>query len=306
MLRLDPGNVVTLNNLGNTEQGIGGALWSAGHIRESIPHYLKSITETEQAIPGGSGFAMVTCYFITFTAYQQAQAGDFAGAEATLAVATPIWTKLYKTEPADSIEPTIADASAKIGEGGLALERGDAAGARRLILQQLERVQPLKPKSGLQEFQKYATLFFADTIAGQAAYQLGDYAGAERALRGGIEAREKWPTESTSDHRDRANLSIWLALALARQGHAAQALQAISPVIKFQRELASRNHGDRWQPVELASALYVQALADKTHSAQNLREAESLLDGVPAAMRDMRVVRQWRDGVHAAMARSAG
>jgi hypothetical protein len=306
MLRLDPGNVVTLNNLGNAEQGIGGALWSAGRIRESIPHYLRSVTETVRAIPGGSGFAMVACYFSTYTAYLQAQAGDAAGAEATLAATTPIWTKLYKTEPPDSIEPTIADASAKIGGGGLALERGDAAGAHRLILQQLERLEPLKPKSGLQEFQRFTTIYFADTIAGQAAYLLGDYPGAERALRGAIKARENWPTESTADRRDRATTSVWLALSLARQGHSADALQVLGPVIKYQRELANRNHGDRWQPVELASALYVQALADKTRSAANLRESASLLDAVPAEMRAMRAVRQWRNAVRAEMARSTG
>jgi hypothetical protein len=83
-------------------------------------------------------------------------------------------------------------------------------------------------------------------------------------------------------------------------------MKVIQPVIKFQRELAARNHGDRWQPVELASALYVQALADKTHSAENLREAAALLDGAPAEMRSMRMVRQWRDGIRKAMDRSLG
>jgi tetratricopeptide (TPR) repeat protein len=306
MLRLDPGNVVTLNNLGVTHQGIAGALWSAGRVRESIPYYQKSIADTEQAIPGGSGFAMIACWFASFTSFQQAQIGDFTGAESTLAAAVPIWQQLYKTEGANSMEPALAEATDHIGRGALALERGDPATARRLAAQEAGRVQALEPKSGVQGFQKFATLWFAHSVAGQAAYLLGDFPGAEQEMRAGIEAREKWPAESTADRRDRANLSIWLALSLARQGHSAEALQAIAPVIKFQRELAGRNHGDRWQPVELASALYVQALADKTHSAENLREAAALLDAVPPAMHDMRVVRQWRDGVRAATARSAG
>ena len=170
MLRLDPGNVVTLNNLGVTHQGIAGALWSAGRVRESIPYYRKSIIDTAQAIPGGSGFAMVACYFASQTAFQQAQTGDFAGAENTLATAVPIWQKLYKTEGTDSMEPALAEATDHIGRGALALERGDAATGRRLASQEAERVQALEPKSGVQGFQKYATLWWAHSVAGQAAY----------------------------------------------------------------------------------------------------------------------------------------
>ena len=162
-------------------------------------------------------------------------------------------------------------------------------------------MQALKPEPGNQQFQKFVILNWTYNFAGQAEYQLGDFAAAEHSIRLGIEARQKWPAQSTADHRDLANLSIWLGLALARQGHSAEAIKVIQPVLKFQRELASRNHGDRWQPVELASALYVQALADKSHSAGNLREAATLLDAVPAEMRSMRMVRQWRDGVRKAM-----
>jgi tetratricopeptide (TPR) repeat protein len=165
----------------------------------------------------------------------------------------------------------------------------------------IQRIEALKPEPGNQEFQKFVTLNWAYNFAGQAEYQLGDFAAAEHSIQLGIDARQKWPAQSTSDQRDLANLQTWLALALARQGHSAEALKVLQPILKFQRELAARNHGDRWQPVELASALYVHALADKTHSAEHLREAAALLDAVPAEMRAMRMVRWWRDGVRKAM-----
>ena len=96
----------------------------------------------------------------------------------------------------------------------------------------------------------------------QAAYALGDYPGAERAARDALAARARWPVQNDQERRDQAEASIGLALALARQGRGAQALEVIDPVVKLHRELAARNHGDQWQHVELASALYVQALCD--------------------------------------------
>jgi len=74
----------------------------------------------------------------------------------------------------------------------------------------------------------------------------------------------------------------------------------IGPVVKFHRALAAKNHGDRWQPVEPASALFAQALTDKTQSAALLREASALLDAAPANLRALHDVRQWRERIREA------
>ena len=152
----------------------------------------------------------------------------------------------------------------------------------------------------MQEFEKAVSLFATFSIAGQAQYLLGDFAATERAMRDSIAARNTWPSQSLGDQRDKASLSTWLALALVRQGRRADAAQIIDPVVKFELELAHNNHGDRWVPVDLASALYVQALAEKQDSVGLLRQAASLLDGVPPAMQAMRDVRQWRDRIREA------
>jgi len=70
-------------------------------------------------------------------------------------------------------------------------------------------------------------------------------------------------------------------------------------VVKFHRELAARNHGDEFQHVEFASALYAQALADKRVRPALLKEADALISGLPAQMRDLRSVRLWRDRIRA-------
>ena len=90
-------------------------------------------------------------------------------------------------------------------------------------------------------------------------------------------------------------VSTWLAMSLAREGKISEAAQTIGPVVKFQRELAARNHGDKWQPLELAAALYVQSLTDKNKSAALLREAAGLVDGLPPTLRTLHDVRIWRD-----------
>ena len=54
-------------------------------------------------------------------------------------------------------------------------------------------------------------------------------------------------------------------------------------------------HGDKWQPLEFAGALYVQSLTDKNKSAALLREAAGLVDGLPPTLRALHDVRLWRD-----------
>ena len=107
-------------------------------------------------------------------------------------------------------------------------------------------------------------------------------------------------------------MATLLAMALAREGRAADAQHVITPVVKFHRELAARNHGDEFQHVEFASALYAQALADKHARPALLKEADALIAGLPAQMRDLRSVRLWRDRIReelhgrtAALARGA-
>lgn len=89
----------------------------------------------------------------------------------------------------------------------------------------------------------------------------------------------------------------WLALAQVRQGHTSEAAQTIAPVVKFQRELTARNRSDRWQPKELAAALYVQALTAPANRAALLHEAAALIDGLVPEVRATREVRQWRTWV---------
>jgi hypothetical protein len=129
---------------------------------------------------------------------------------------------------------------------------------------------------------------------------MGDYAAAESAERLAVESRKKYLTDAVGDRRDVAVKSTWLAMALARTGKLLEAAQVIAPAVQFERELAAKNHGDQWVPVELGGALYAEALADKKQSAALLREAARLLDGTAPTVRDTHDVRLWREWIRQA------
>jgi hypothetical protein len=152
---------------------------------------------------------------------------------------------------------------------------------------------------GFQEVQKIVTIYLAAHVAGQADYLLGDFAGTERAERIAVERRHQFQDQQVGDRRDIGIKSTWLAMAIARQGRADEAAKLIAPVIKYDRELMARNHGDQTLPVELAGALYVQALCDRAHSAALLHEAGALIDGIPAELRATTDIRQWRERIAA-------
>ena len=93
-------------------------------------------------------------------------------------------------------------------------------------------------------------------------------------------------------------MTTWLALAQLRQGRTPEAAATIAPVVKLYRELAPRNHGDVWLPLELASALYAQALTDPKQRAALLKESAALVDGLAPVLRPLREVQQWRERIH--------
>jgi hypothetical protein len=100
-----------------------------------------------------------------------------------------------------------------------------------------------------------------------------------------------------ANQRDGAEISTWLAMALARQGKLPQAAKVIDPVVTFEQSLLARNHGDVWVPYELARALYAQALAEPKQRDVALKRAAALLSGLAPQLQRLHDVRQWRQRV---------
>jgi hypothetical protein len=70
--------------------------------------------------------------------------------------------------------------------------------------------------------------------------------------------------------------------------------------VKLQRDLAARNRGDQQQRIELASALYVQALTDPGRRTALLQESQRLLQSLPAPVRGLNSTRLWAQLVRGA------
>ena len=104
----------------------------------------------------------------------------------------------------------------------VALVTADPATARRVGRECINRMSSFVPHGSTQEFFRNAGLFYQGDSVGQAEYMLGDFAASEHTLREALDARKGWPTNNNSDRREQAEVSTWLAMALARQGRLAE------------------------------------------------------------------------------------
>ena len=293
LLKLDPNNVTSLNNMAVAEGQVQYVLWSAGRLRDSVPYNQKQVDYARGASVGGSGFVVNATGTMAYVTYFQAALGDGVGASTTVGTAATLVAKLRQSEPSGSPALAIADGWLKIAEVYAAFERDDLAATQRIVTEVVRGLETVAPHGELQ-FWKNLELFFAQEIGGRAAYLAGDFAAAEHFEANAAQARKAAGAESVGDRRFLGQAVTWLALAQAGQGHSSEAAQTIAPTVKFQRELAARNRGDRWQPQELAAALYVQALTDPGQREALLREAARLIDGLVPEVAATRQARQWR------------
>jgi hypothetical protein len=137
-------------------------------------------------------------------------------------------------------------------------------------------------------------LFYAANVAGHIEYRLGAFGASEQSERIALTARTSVANDSIPDQRDLGEISTWLAMAVARQGHTSEAAAIIRPVVERQRALARRDKGNVWLPLELASALYAQSLADPAHRAALLQEAQAQLRQLPPSLQWLHDTRMWR------------
>ncbi len=295
LLGLDPRNTVSANNLGVAHGNIADALWRAGQLKEAIPYYVKAVDDLTHAEAGGAGFTILYSYNAAIAATRAAQLGDDAAATAIVAAIGPHLEKLRQSEPGGSISVEIVDAVQKIPTAFIAYLTDDLRHAARLSGETIAALLAVTAHGDFQKNQQDITLWVTAHIAGRTHYRLGDFAAAEKAERMALERRRPWATDQVPDQRDLAEFSTWLAMAVARQGRTAEAAQLIAPVVKYQRELAKRNHGDVWLPLELASALYAESLTDPHRNAELLREAATLLGTLPPALQSQREVHLWRE-----------
>jgi hypothetical protein len=300
LLNLDPKSIASLTNLGEQLLATGDAYATLGQLHAAIPFYTQAFDLLARTSVGGGGPALLYAYFLGAYADNESQFGEFAAAAATL-VRFEAVRGAIKNEAKSSIVPQLVDGLAKYGESAVALRRDDLETAQRVAAEGVSETQATKAEPGFEQLQKNVTLYSNANILGHAEYRLGHYAAAEAAERIAIEARRKYQDQAVADKRDIAEKSTWLAMALIKEDKIAEAAEIINPVVKFHRELVARNHGDQFEPTELAAALYAQALTDKVHRTALLQEATQLIDSVATETRNQHDVRQMRERIQQAL-----
>jgi hypothetical protein len=300
LLKLDPNNVTSLNNLAVAEGQLADALWSAGRLRESMPYRLKQLDAQRRAAAGGAQFVETYSGALVGVVFTQASLGDAAAATSTLAAGKPQLAQWLRNEPASSAVVVLSYAGYAIAEAFAAYERDDYAAAGRAASGAVRSLQAMTPQGEQAKFIKQIIAQFAYDTEARAEYFGGEFAAAERSETAAAAERKAAGVDSNGDHQRLDEILTWLALAQGRQGHMSEAARTIAPVIEFERQLATRNHGDRWQPQALASALYVQALTDPARRGALLGEAQRLLDGLAPEVRATRDAQLWRQWVRQA------
>jgi len=306
LLDFDPNSTVSMNNMSGALQQMSATLWALGRLQDAVPYAVKAAEGYAHATIGGSSYYIIHGYNVAQTAYRQAVSGDVAGAAATIASGESYLADLKRREPPGSVAVTIVNATQKIATAELAYERDDFSAARHIIDGAIQELDAIHARGGLEENEKALCIWISQSLAAHADYATGDFQGAERALRVAIDARQQSGFGTVQDRRDLGELSTWLAMAVARQGRLAEAAQLIAPVVQFERKAAAGNHGDQWVTVELAAALYAEALCDPPRKAALLREAAAKLDAAPASIRALHDTRSWRNRIDAAARGDAG
>ncbi len=301
LVDFDPGNKIAHNNLGSVQWSLAEAYWSTGEIDDSLATFDSALSSIAVSAQGGASLKLAQLRLLAFTSEHYADAGQLAKARALVDESTRHAAALQASEPKDSRVPLNAELMALSARALLAGHEGDPRRAADLSAEGARRAQVIDASEGLGAVWKYALLFNFNGTQARSELALEDYPAAERSARAARAAKERWPIDPQFDRRVQANLSTIVAVALARQGRTAEARAEIDPVVKLHRELAARNHGDEVQRLELAAALYAQALADPQRRAALLRESRALLDGIPATRKKLESVRAWSDLVSRAM-----
>lgn len=294
-VKLNPTNSSAINNRSVDYLSLADAEWSVGDSKSAIADEQRSNKLVMPIFDAGSWFIWNSLFNYGTLALRQSDAGLMHDAQLTLQDMDGLVSRLRKQVPANAAQNAVCFRD--LAAAATAIGGGDAQSAQELskkVVNEATDVVPVTQYAGF--YMVYCRVYGRYELA-QADYLLGDFAGAELAARESLEM----PNDvSFSVERDRADDATWQALALVRLGRLQDAAKALAPAVKLHRALATKNHGDETQIIQLAAVLYVQALTEAAHRAGLLKEAGAMIDHTSPGTRSLASTRRWRSWISAA------
>jgi tetratricopeptide (TPR) repeat protein len=293
---IDPTNAISWHNLAASRMNAQAALSDMGRLREAQA----VLRENREVEPIASQRGLSSSVMVNSYARQAFLAGEFDDPAAA--------RQLYKDAQRHAQMQLKLVGDDPFGRNALLAEFaninfevawsiGDEALMNEVFKGQRERLEGLEAATeGAQRF-KIEQLSRMHFDLGRAALLRGDAKGAADALQAGVEQRSKLPNRTVSEQQFTAIQAVFLAVALAGSGRAAEARETIGPTLRFLRETERRNVDDQGLRLLLAQALYANALADPAQAKALLAEARALVKGLPPDLRTARSSRWWMERI---------
>jgi len=288
-VRLDPGNSISWSNLSVAYLNKGFILEAMGRLQDAAAASRVALELDDQAAPN-----------VLFRTNMSIQAGRLAVLEAlrgnrtqadeALASSDKLraWTEEHL--PAGSYERAARAAVAGFWRTGVAHLLGDYRRAIEAGRELTTKLEPLEPPGDAGRYDKARWLSWTYSWLADSAYAIGDFETAERAIMRSLAIRNATPAFSVEPEelRETASQQGLAALVLARRGKMDEAATLAGKTLKFERELAARNHDDPSQRFELASALFAASAVGVGDRNAQLAEANALIDKLPPEFKHAR------------------
>ena len=303
LLSIEPRNTAYIAEHRGAYPELGSYTWYAGRLRESAAYYQEGMKPWTQ----GVAVIQYVSYFMTLAVRAQVKAGDLAAASRTVAAADALTTpdRLQKLGLASGFIATFIKTMRAYPTALFAYDRGDFTTARRIAHAALAQWQPVPSAAGgFEVILKHEPQCILMDMEGRADYALGDFAAAAEVERMALAACT-FLGPSGSNMASQRNVAdetpVWLSMALVAEGRQKEAASIIGPVVTKYRALANKNRSDQWVSLELATALYAQALTDEHRRPALLREAAQLVQHLGPAIASLHDTLAWRTRINKAL-----
>jgi hypothetical protein len=290
--RIDPTNVITLNNLGVARNNAADALWDMGRPREAMAKQIEGRDAVEPMAAKSSMVAGNLSGRYYSAALIAAERGEVATAEKYRAEGFRLYRSWAKSLAADSFEAALFSLADPVFEAEYELAAGNPAQVREMTKGVRERLLQLDPGDdpGRQR-QRAFWLRRLHVALAQADLMSSDFVAADNQFRLVAEARRSLPSVTMNQRRGEAEEQARWALALARSGRADEARPKAAQALALEREVHAVKTDDQLHKWSLAVALVASAHANPAQAKALVTEAQAAFDSLPAEARALRTSR---------------